>query len=74
MEKAKELIAELQADYEVIENLTDQKREDLKIEVNTLLHTYLPSNITIGQMETLAVVIHHIIVNPTEYLTPQQSE
>lgn len=68
MEKAKQLIRDLQPQYEQITEQRPDDLENLKVEVNNILHMYLPSDITVGQMEALAETIHHIIINPKDYL------
>lgn len=69
MEKARQMIQELQPEYEKVENATEEEYSDLKIEVNNILHTYLPSNITVGQMEALAETIYQIVRFPENFLT-----
>lgn len=69
MEKARQMIQELQPEYEKVEDTNEDKYENLKIEVNNILHVYLPSNITVGQMESLAETIYHIVRFPGNFLT-----
>lgn len=68
MEKARQLIRDLQPQYEQVTEPSSDDLENLKVEVNNLLHMYLPSDITVGQMEALAETIHNIIMNPKDYL------
>jgi len=69
MEKAREMIQLLQPEYEKVEDATEDEYADLKIQVNNILHAYLPSDITVGQMEALAETIYHIIRFPENFLT-----
>lgn len=58
---------------EVQEYLNKEKPEvdleHLKLEVNNLLHTFLPPEITVGEMEALAVTIHYMIAVPKDFLS-----
>lgn len=47
----------------------DDAAENLKPEINNLLHTYLPSHITVGQAESLAIAICQMILVPEQFLT-----
>lgn len=70
MKKAKELIQEMDEQLKPVIELSDDERTDLKLKINDLLFTHLPSNITVSQMEALAFTIFHIITEPKEYLKP----
>jgi len=70
MEKAKQLIRDMQSSFEMDEELNPQDRDELKLKINDLLFVNLPSDISVGQMEALAFTIFDIIVNPKDYLTP----
>lgn len=66
MKKAQEMAKE----FSGMPDIRDESIMDsLKAEINNMLHMYLPSHITIGQSETLALVINDIIWNPEKYLT-----
>jgi len=41
---------------------------DLKPDINNLLHMYLPNDITVGEVEILAMVINEMIWNPRRFL------
>lgn len=74
MNKAKELVQELQEVYEG-ENSEDLNEaferalnEDLKPDINNLLFQYLPEDLTISNAEILANVIYRMIRFPQEFL------
>jgi len=69
MEKAKELIKEMQANFEEVHEMSNEERDDLKLKINDLLFVNLPSDISVGQMEVLAFTIFDIVVNPKTYLS-----
>jgi len=66
MEKAKDLIQEMQTTYENSSITNDV--DSLKSDINNTLVTYLPGDLTVNQFEAIAVTIVHIITNPKEYL------
>lgn len=69
MKKARESIQELEQQY-MREDAPTLDVEDLKIEINNLLHMHLPSTVKLGQMEAISVTIYDIIKNPENYLNP----
>ena len=62
------------AKAEILENLQQLRRvgepnlERLKSDINDLLVQYLPPNITIEELEALALGLHSIITDPRKYL------
>jgi hypothetical protein len=75
MQKVKEMVRKFQEpidDHETEERLRQEREkyidDNLKPEINALLHQYLPQHITVGQMETLATVINLMILQPEEFL------
>lgn len=58
----------MQPSLEAVQELTNEERDSLKLEINDILFVNLPSDISVGQMETLAFTIFDIIVNPKDYL------
>lgn len=68
MEKAKEFLKNrlnagcgIGADFE-------RKMEGLKPEINNLLHMYLPDDLTLREVEELAMCINDMIWHPRQYL------
>lgn len=69
MEKAKQFIREVAPGIINSEvEMTPEERVDLKIKINTLLHTYLPGNTTVAESEVLAFCIHQMILEPKDFL------
>lgn len=69
MEKAKLRTKELVEDYDERKGYTHEETlNELKPEINNLLHTYLPDEITIKQAEILAMVMLEMIMNPKDFL------
>lgn len=69
MEQAKRKIAEhLSEDHS--QTSESEKTDKLKVEINTMLHVYLPGNITIEQAEAFAITILDMIMWPEGYLPP----
>ena len=60
---------EIKRTLEGLESLPTVDVDRLKVEINTLLHRYLPGNITINESEALALGILDIVMRPKEYLT-----
>ena len=67
MKKAQELALSLVTDISRVEELSEKQLNKLTKKIYKLLQTYLPANISVGEVETLLVVIKHIITNPKEY-------
>lgn len=72
MEKAKQLVREIQEVYEgendVNEAFEKALDEDLKPAINNLLFQYLPDNVSIKNAEILANVIYRMVRFPKEFL------
>jgi len=71
MEKAKYLAREIQ---EESTERTETHMDGLKPAINNLLHTYLPDNITIGDSETIAMVINEMVWNPNDFVRVIKSD
>lgn len=74
MEKAKQLAKEFERTEEDAERERFERMGNLKPDINNLLFMYLPSNISLEQMETLAMVINEMIWHPEKFLTSQSSD
>lgn len=70
MEKAKQLAQALVGGCSEVNELTDKQVKKLNKKIYKILQTYLPANLSVGEVETLLIVIKHIITEPKEYLTP----
>lgn len=67
MEKAKQYAQELSESGSCNE---PKDLTNLKVDINNMLHCYLPHDVTVGQSEVLAMVIFDIISDPNRYLKP----
>lgn len=67
MQKVKEKIKEINEESQTNET-SAINYNNLKPEINSLLMTYLPKEITINDADTLAIVIVDMIQNPQNYL------
>lgn len=43
--------------------------DNLKPEINSLLHQFLPPDLTLKEVETIALVFNEIIWNPKDFLS-----
>ena len=68
MKAAKELTQEL-INKPRAEKTIDHM-EGLKPEINNMLHTYLPDDLTIREVDVLAMVINEMVWNPKSFLIP----
>lgn len=66
MQKAKEYAQEIMSNQESEEINFDK----LKVEINSLLHCYLPPDTRLRDAETLSIVIYAIITRPEDFLKP----
>ena len=69
MEQAQNLTQELLKDDPPTDKETKEHFDNLKPEINNLLHTYLPDNITMKEAGILGMVILEILTNPKRFLT-----
>ncbi len=75
MQKAKEVIQEKLHGYEQpTEQEIQEYNEQLKPEINNMLHENLPDNITMKEAGILAEVIYEIILNPDWFLNENAKE
>lgn len=72
MQEAEKMAKALMSEYQE-ETLIERQEHIgiLKPEINNMLHTYLPDDLTLKEVEILAVLIHQIIVNPRRFLRSQ---
>ena len=71
MKKAKESVQEKLNDYEQpTEREIQEYNEQLKPEINNMLHEHLPDNVTMKEAGILAEVIYEMIINPEKFLKP----
>ncbi len=74
MDNLKRQIQGLQIEHENIEKDPDffeKKMANVKVEVNKLLFNYLPSELTIAEMDAIAMAFVDCIFKPREYLKPK---
>lgn len=69
MENAKQSVQESQSRMESTGQTMDV--ESLKIQINTMLHTWLPGDLTLTETEALAITIFDMVRNPSAYLKPR---
>ena len=70
METAIKRTQELKSEFSDGDAPLDQNK--IKVDINTLLHTYLPGETTIREAEILAYVILEILTCPEIFLNPQK--
>ena len=69
MEKAKEFAKELIENFDKVDRqVREEMKEKLKPEINNLLHSHLPDDVTVKQVEILGMVIFDMIYNPYDYV------
>ena len=68
MKKAKELAREIQYQNETTYKIHETHMAGLKPAINNLLHMYLPDDITIKEVETIAMVMCEMIWNPKDFV------
>lgn len=74
MEKLLESAKEIRAKLEHSNRREDiGYMDDLKPEINNLLHTYLPGSITIRETEIIACLINEIIWEPYKFIKNDQT-
>ena len=69
MKEAQNLTQELLNDDPPTDKETKEHFDNLKPEINNLLHTYLPDDITMKEAGILGMVILEILTNPKRFLT-----
>ncbi len=72
MKEVTNLTQELLNDILPTEKETQEHLDNLKPEINNLLHTYLPDDITLKEAGVLGMVIWEILTNPNRFLTPPE--
>ena len=68
MKEAQNLTQELLNDDPPTDKETKEHFDNLKPEINNLLHTYLPDDITMKEAGILGMVILEILTNPKRFL------
>jgi len=74
MKTAKKRVQDILNDSEPTEAEIQKSKENLKLEINNLLHCHLPGRITLDQTEALAMVIHEMIYNPDDFINPSKTK
>ena len=59
---------------EVTPEEKQQHMDRLKPEINNLLHQFLPDDITLKEVEVLAMVINEMVWNPRRFLSAEENE
>lgn len=71
MEKAIEEVQELIRDKQGIES-EPSNPDDIKKAINNLLWMYMPGEISIGDADTISMVVLDMIQQPNRYLKPSK--
>ncbi len=75
MKEAKEAVQEKLREFEQpTEKEVKEFNEELKPEINNMLHCNLPDNVTIKEAGLLAEVIYEMIINPEYFLNPKSKQ
>ena len=72
METVIKAVKEFSESREVSSEDYQNHMENLKPEINNLLHTFLPDNLTLKEVDILAMVINDMIWNPKKYLKQEE--
>ena len=59
---------------EVTPEEKQQHMDRLKPEINNLLHEFLPDDITLKEVEVLAMVINEMVWNPRRFLSAEAND